>query len=536
MVEIADQMRHRPDSKARGLVAWIRAHLEPDSGWNDERVIVFTEYRDTLDYLEEMLQREGWEDRIEVIYGGMRAEERRRINSVFQKPDEETRVRILLATDAASEGADFQLHCRNLIHYEIPWNPIRLEQRNGRIDRHGQTADEVRVHHFVYPDEEDFELLDLMVRKVEAIRRDIQSVGGLIAETVERHALGDERANLDWIDHDERRAQAAADFDESMVTEADAAVLADALGRARAELDLSDERLLGTLRAALLVEGLPDVIVVEDDDTLWLRKAPRSWVECRRFVGARSPLTFDRSLARVQGLSVLHLDHPLLRRAVATLRAQMWSGGGQGLTRAAARALPGLRAPVVIAWGRLTLVGAERNRLHEGLVAAGVEVEGGDTRAIGAEDVATLVGRSDASGPADQALALSLLRAARADLEAELATVGKQQGEELTGALRARGEAAAQQARALATERMAEIRSNLRRLRGREAQRSTGQLSLFEDERQQLDRDIGALEARLEDLSEERSTEPQRQRALYRVGDRHVHPIAALVLLPAEGT
>ena len=58
-------------------------------------------------------------------------------------------MRILLATDAASEGIDLQNHCPRLIHYEIPWNPNRLEQRNGRIDRHGQQAAEVLIYHFV---------------------------------------------------------------------------------------------------------------------------------------------------------------------------------------------------------------------------------------------------------------------------------------------------------------------------------------------------------------------------------------------------
>ena len=57
-------------------------------------------------------------------------------------------MRILLATDAASEGIDLQRHCHRLIHYEIPWNPNRMEQRNGRIDRHGQRPEPL-VYHFV---------------------------------------------------------------------------------------------------------------------------------------------------------------------------------------------------------------------------------------------------------------------------------------------------------------------------------------------------------------------------------------------------
>ncbi len=74
---------------------------------------------------------------------------RENIKAAFQAHPEESSVRILLATDAASEGVNLQNYCLTLVHYEIPWNPNRLEQRNGRIDRHGQRADQVDVFHFV---------------------------------------------------------------------------------------------------------------------------------------------------------------------------------------------------------------------------------------------------------------------------------------------------------------------------------------------------------------------------------------------------
>jgi SNF2 family DNA or RNA helicase len=58
-------------------------------------------------------------------------------------------VRILVATDAAREGVNLQGHCADLFHFDIPWNPARMEQRNGRIDRTLQPAPEVRCHYFV---------------------------------------------------------------------------------------------------------------------------------------------------------------------------------------------------------------------------------------------------------------------------------------------------------------------------------------------------------------------------------------------------
>ena len=104
------------------------------------------------------------------------------------------------------EGLDFQNFCHRLIHYEIPWNPNRMEQRNGRVDRHGQKADKVLVYHFVgqgYRDragrqfsgqvsdmEADLEFLMRAVRKVEAIREDLGKVGPVIAEQVEEAMLG----------------------------------------------------------------------------------------------------------------------------------------------------------------------------------------------------------------------------------------------------------------------------------------------------------------------------------------------------------
>ena len=83
------------------------------------------------------------------MYGGMESKDRERIKAAFQTDPKQSPVRILLATDAASEGLDLQNHCSRLIHYEIPWNPNRMEQRNGRIDRHGQRASQVNVYHFV---------------------------------------------------------------------------------------------------------------------------------------------------------------------------------------------------------------------------------------------------------------------------------------------------------------------------------------------------------------------------------------------------
>src|SRR5690606_26560000 len=112
MFDIVDrQVSHfsiQEDSKAEALIAWINRNLRSGDQWNGERVIIFTEYKHTLNYLERTLEKHGFLDATRTIIGGMNDADRQRINDEFQAPNSETNVRILLATDAASEGADFQ--------------------------------------------------------------------------------------------------------------------------------------------------------------------------------------------------------------------------------------------------------------------------------------------------------------------------------------------------------------------------------------------------------------------------------------------
>jgi superfamily II DNA/RNA helicase len=140
----------RPDAKAQALLDLIEKTCRPGGAWNDERLIVFTEYRDTQKWLLDLLAARGLTDggRTCAIFGGMDGDERAEIKAAFQAHPEQSPVRILVATDAASEGINLQNYCHRIVHYEIPWNPNRLEQRNGRVDRYGQRASEVLVYHF----------------------------------------------------------------------------------------------------------------------------------------------------------------------------------------------------------------------------------------------------------------------------------------------------------------------------------------------------------------------------------------------------
>jgi hypothetical protein len=124
----AAQVAAASESKLARVAALLRRTREP--------AIVFTEYRDTLDAAQRALRTHG---PVTVLHGGLSRTERRQAEAAFNSG----RARLLLATDVASEGLNLHHRCRLVINLELPWNPVRLEQRVGRIDRIGQRR---RVH------------------------------------------------------------------------------------------------------------------------------------------------------------------------------------------------------------------------------------------------------------------------------------------------------------------------------------------------------------------------------------------------------
>ena len=109
---------------------------------NQEKVIIFSFYRGTLNYLKKRLESNG--EKIAIIHGGISAEERWKEIEYFR---DVAGARILLSSEVGSEGIDLQF-CRIIVNYDLPWNPMRVEQRIGRIDRVGQQADRLSIVNF----------------------------------------------------------------------------------------------------------------------------------------------------------------------------------------------------------------------------------------------------------------------------------------------------------------------------------------------------------------------------------------------------
>ena len=387
-----------PDAKARELITYLKAVCLPDGKhWTNERVVVFTEYRDTQIWLKELLAQEGLGgDRVRLLYGGMDTRHREQLRLEFQEPPDRNRVRILLATDAASEGIDLHEHCHRLINYDIPFNPNKLEQRIGRIDRYGQPHTP-EVRHFVGAGwqqaadsyEADLEFLARVAAKVARMEEDLGSVNAVLADAVQKRMLG-EITDYD-VEHaapapqpGRRTGRVAADPD---VTEQ--------VRRLRRDLDATTEELRITpghvkrlVDTALELDGeLPLKPVVDErryEEGLYeVPELTKSWarategllekLERQGEVPRRRPITFDAQVAKGRHDVVLaHLGHPLVDSSARLLRAAVWSGH-TGLHRVTAVVSddPRLEQVLVGAYSRFVLVGADGIRLHEEILYAG---------------------------------------------------------------------------------------------------------------------------------------------------------------------
>lgn len=145
-----------------------------DPRFGGEKLIVFTEHRDTLDFLVRRLDGMGYTGQVAQIHGGMHYTERDEQVEKFRMPADEGGARFLVCTDAAGEGINLQF-CWITINYDVPWNPARLEQRMGRIHRYGQKHDPVIILNLVAPKTREGRVLQTLLDKLERIRKELHS-------------------------------------------------------------------------------------------------------------------------------------------------------------------------------------------------------------------------------------------------------------------------------------------------------------------------------------------------------------------------
>ena len=253
LVTLAERYRDVDDARMRKLIAWIDANQCPgvvsrtrDAAWNHRRLIIFTEWEDTRRYIQRRLsaalaQTSRADERIAIYSGATPIPRRETLKHAFNTDPADNPIRILIATDSAREGINLQRHCYDLVHFDLPWNPSRIEQRNGRIDRKLQPNPVVYCRYFFYHQRPEDIVLQALVKKTETIREDL----GALADVLEtRTAALLERRGI--------RHRDAANQGRAILANGDTAATATA----RAELEEDDGRAQRQTRIRREIEGL----------------------------------------------------------------------------------------------------------------------------------------------------------------------------------------------------------------------------------------------------------------------------------------
>ena len=420
MTTIAEESHALPDAKVRYLVNWIRENMcpglpepgvvpETPSTWNDLRVIIFTEWEDTRRYLEQQLQAaitqtDRADERIEVYQGPTPLDKREAIKRAFNADPKQHPVRILIATDAAREGLNLQAHCWHLFHFDVPWNPSRMEQRNGRIDRKLQPQPVVYCYYFFYKQRPEDRILAVLVRKTKTIREELGSLAqvidarltGLLKQGIRRTqltVLADEIEQAD-IDPEQKtavREELEASRERELQLRERVERLRGMLDRSQKAVGLKQQHFRSALSCSLELLGAERLKPTQDGapgperftfpaldqrtgadpswaDTMDSLRAPRSreqkFYEWRRSSAIR-PVVFEDPGVVTDDVVQLHLEHRIVQRLLSRFLAQGYVH--HDLSRACLAQTQDA-IPRVILLGRLALYGPRAARLHEEII------------------------------------------------------------------------------------------------------------------------------------------------------------------------
>jgi len=521
----------RADSRLESLIGFLDATCRPDGKtWSNERVVVFTEYAHTVDWLQRVLNQRGYNgERLAVIQGSTATEEREYIRSQFTADPAKEPVRVLLATDAAGEGIDLQTYCHQLVNFDIPFNPSRVEQRIGRIDRYGQHQ-EPQVFHFVPVANSstyaaDLSFMERIARKIAQVEYDLGSANQVVGAEIQGH-FGSRKQT--------RRKSRGVDANEvinsglagGLELNAELTRLEQGYGESRTAMHLDPANLRRVVDTALRINHQSSLAANHefaqdtDAEVFTVPALTTGWhgtlrgLDTRLKPGELRPITFDASAAEGRAdLVHVHLGHPIVQKAQRLLRRSLWSVDSP-LNRVTAVVVGDLEESFVAALTRMVLVGRGGVRLHEEVFLAGVRLKG--RRAMAEEKAEVALDKAldlDHLAFADVSVRNQLCdlwnvpdAPLRLRLEESMQARAGRRHEMVLEQLAKRQAADIQRAKEIFTAFRTNLRDSLARLRAEEDE-AQGQLFTDPDQQRQWRRDIDAMNRRLDELADEEARE-----------------------------
>jgi superfamily II DNA or RNA helicase len=601
MRDIVEEARFKTDGKSKRLIAWLREHCcskigaarseREDAPWSDTRVIIFTEWDATKRALLDQLRHaiEGTDaagQRIEVFHGPTSEEERERIKRAFNTPPSEHPVRILICTDAAREGLNLQAHCNHLFHFDVPWNPSRLEQRNGRIDRKLQPKPEVFCHYFFFKQRPTDRVLKVLIDKTKRINAQLGSVGAVLspklAKLLETGISGtlQEIATLaDELEQDEldpvAQKEIADELESSRKRAADLTAEIDTLKRhlkkSKESLGLDNAALREAVSCSLellkakglsttkLADGttafeLPALEASRGGAADWsdtldtLREPPKDGERDFRWRKSAPirPVVFEAQSTLDESSVHLHLEHRVVQRLLGRFLAQGFVH--HDLSRTCLAASRDEHARVVLL-GRLALYGGGAARLHEEIVAVSARwqdpakrtkltpegVEASSETLVWLQQHLNEALATATKHTLPAATRMRLYGCVAEDLTALRETLVKRCTDEAAKAvamLAKRGEAESK----LMLTTLEKTRSRIVKEHARTSEELDGMLMTFSTEaRRQFESDRKYWKSWLDNIDDDLQREPERVRRFYEVRSTRIEPLGIVYLIPSNG-
>lgn len=546
----------RADSRLDELLKFLDSVCRPDGeNFSHDRVVVFTEYAHTVDWLDRVLNQRGYKDRLAVIQGSTPSEDREYIRSQFTEDPSKEPVRVLLATDAAGEGIDLQTHCHRLVNFDIPFNPSRLEQRIGRIDRYGQKREPLVFHFAPATDSSvyaaDASFMARIAKKVANVEQDLGSVNQVIGGEIQRHfgKRAPLRSKAKGVDTNDVINTALAG---GMELNARLTQLEQCYDASRTELHLDPANLRRVVDTALRInhqQPLRPNHDFEQDTAAEVFDVPSlsaGWRATLKGLPTRlepevfRPITFDPHAAEGRSdLVYVHLGHPIVQKAQRLLRRSLWSVDSP-LSRVTAVVVDDLPESFVAAVTRMVLVGRGGVRLHEEVFLAGVRLHG--RRAMAEEKAEAALDHAldgEKMSMADERVRDQLCdlwnvpdAPLRIRLEESMQARAGRRHELVIEQLTRRQEADVRRAREIFAAFRLNLRESLARLR--RADEESAAMLLPDDQQRQRRRDIEAMERRLDELDDEEAREIDAIRDRYAEVKPHTTSAAVVFALTRD--
>lgn len=300
----------------------------------NEKILIFTEYRNTQSYLKEALQHQFGSQTVELINGSMRHQDRQKAINSF-----EGRAQFLISTEAGGEGINLQHQCHIMVNYDLPWNPMRLVQRIGRLYRYGQEK-RVVVFNVHSPETVDEQIMGLMYTRIDQVVEDLCTIGeefndklqddilGEIAELVDVKQILNEATEA-GISRTQRR------IDEALQRAKEATEKQRELFQNAASYDPNETRnelAISLEHSIAFVKGMfqqlhIEIVETSHNDNLWHIRLPESIQRELNSKRSRYEVTLDRRLATSRpGTHMMDLDSFIMQYLLAKAKAYEFMG------------------------------------------------------------------------------------------------------------------------------------------------------------------------------------------------------------------